>query len=267
MDIAKFFIVWGPTLLFLIIVGIGILIGCWRGFRKSLILFVHMLAINVVCLILFLCLVNDANFDTNFVSFTNSILNNFNGTSLQNIMNVDESCTSLQQILSENFLNQYDSEKLEYWLILENAAYINTLVDMTFHLIIAVLCFIVYLVLIFIMYLIYLIFYPIRRRIQKESRRYHNGEVNHPYRKKRILGACVGGIRSIITAVMIFSFLGSLIYVVSGGNQFPNRDNLKEDEKIEFSDPKFNSIYDYYSYICEMGNTGIFNILNGIKDV
>lgn len=152
MDIAKFFIVWGPTLLFLIIVGIGILIGCWRGFRKSLILFVHMLAINVVCLILFLCLVNDANFDTNFVSFTNSILNNFNGNSLQNIMNVDESCTSLQQILSENFLNQYDSEKLEYWLILENAAYINTLVDMTFHLIIAVLCFIVYLVLIFIMY-------------------------------------------------------------------------------------------------------------------
>ena len=103
---------------------------------------------------------------------------------LQNIMNVDESCTSLQQILSENFLNQYDSEKLEYWLILENAAYINTLVDMTFHLIIAVLCFIVYLVLIFIMYLIYLIFYPIRRRIQKENRRYHNGEVNHPYRKK-----------------------------------------------------------------------------------
>ena len=266
MDIAKFFIVWGPTLLFFIIVGIGILIGCWRGFRKSLILFVHMLAINVVCLILFLCLVNDANFDTNFVSFTNSILNNFNGNSLQNIMNVDENCTSLQQILSENFLNQYDSEKLEYWLILENAAYINTLVDMAFHLIIAVLCFIVYLFLIFIMYLIYLIFYPIRRRIQKENRRYHNGEVNHPYRKKRILGACVGGIRSIITAVMIFSFLGSLIYVVSGGNQFPNRDNLKEDEKIEFSDPKFNSIYDYYSYICEMGNTGIFNILNGIKD-
>lgn len=266
MDLTKFLIVWGPTLLFIIIVCLGILLGCWRGFRKSLILFIHMLVIGIGCLILFLCLVNDANLDAKIVSLSNSILVNFNGSSLQELLQVDESYTTLHQMLTYKLIANLDSQQINYWLILDNMAYINTLVDMAYHLILALLCLILYLNLIFFMYIIYLIFYPIRRKINKENRKYHDGEVNHPYRKKRILGACIGGIRSTITAVIAFSFLGSLIFIVTGGTNLPSRDNLKEEETIEFSNPNFNNIYDYYSYICEMGNTGIFGVLNGIRD-
>ncbi len=268
MDLAKFFIIWGPTFLFVFIVLIGILIGCLRGFRKSLILFIHMIFAGLFCLILYLCLINNSNLDTNVVGFTNSILKNFGGQSLQDLLKVDPSCQTLHQILTELILRngKIQEDTLQYYMIIENIAYINTLVDMAYHIVFAILCFMLYGFLIFLLYLIYLIFYPIRRKINRENYRYHKGEINHPYRRKRALGSLIGGIRSTITAVIGFSFLGSLIFVVTGGANMPNRDQLKEDTVVEFNDPNFNKIYDYYSYVCQMGDTGIFKVLNGIKD-
>lgn len=265
MNLIEFFIAWGPTFLFIVFVLIGILIGCVRGFRKSLILFVHMLVAGLISLIVYLCVVNNPNLDSNIYSLINKITVSINGSTLQEILNVQENCSTLRGLLTLYFAQQQDSDTLFYWLIYENAAYIGTIVDLTYHMIIAIFCFILYWFLIFIFYIIYLIAYPVRKKIKKENIRYQNGEIRTPYKKRRLLGSLIGGVRSILTGVICFSFLGSLIYVVSGGTNLPKRDEYKE-ETIDFQDETFNSIYDYYSYVCAMGNTGIFQVLNGIKD-
>lgn len=266
MDIAKFFIAWGPTFLFIVIVLFGILIGCLRGFRKSLILFIHMLAASVICLVVYLCIVNNPNLDANMVGFVNGILGKF-GTSLQKILSVDEGLKTLHEMTMQKILLQMkDNQSMTYWLIQDNAAYINTLVDMAYHLVIAILCSILYGILIFVLYLIYLIAYPVRRKIKKETKKYQNGEINHPYKRRRLLGSLIGGVRSTLTAIVCFSFLGSLIFILTGGTNLPQRDEIKDGETVEFEDKTWNEVYDYYSYVCAMGNTGIFQVLNSVKD-
>ncbi|MDE6407162.1 MAG: hypothetical protein K2K50_00980, partial [Anaeroplasmataceae bacterium] len=266
MDMIKFFITWGPTFLFIFTVLCGILVGCIRGFRKSLILFIHMLAAGVICLIVYLCIVNNPNLDANMVKFINGILGKF-GTSLQSILSVNKDFLTLHEMLLQKIAEEIsDKQSIPYYLIVENAAYINTLVDMAYHLVIAILCYILYGFLLFFLYIIYLIAYPVRRKIRKETRKYQNGEVNHPYKRRRLLGSLIGGVRSTFTAIICFSFLGSLIYIVTGGTNLPQRDQLKDEQTVEFQDKTWNEAYDYYSYVCAMGNTGIFQILNSIKD-
>ncbi|MCM1131294.1 MAG: hypothetical protein NC310_00960 [Roseburia sp.] len=265
MDMIKFLITWGPTFLFLIIVLFGILVGFIRGFRKSLILFIQMLAAGIICLIVYLCILNNPNLDSNMVGFLNGILGKF-GTSLQRMLSVNDNCTTLHAMLIQAITSNMSADELPYLLITENAAYINTIVDMAYHLFIALFCFILYFIIVFFLYLIYLIAYPVRRKIRKENRKFQNGEINHPYKRKRLLGGLVGGVRSFLTAVICFSFLGSLIFVITGGTQLPQRDQIKEEGTVEFENQTWNEAYDYYSYVCAMGNTGIFKMLNSLKD-
>ena len=73
----EFLISWGPTFLFLFIILNGFIWGLIRGFRKTTILFIHMLIVGMICLIVFLAFLNGKNFDQNITSMTNSILNHF----------------------------------------------------------------------------------------------------------------------------------------------------------------------------------------------
>lgn len=265
-DMIRFFIVWGPTLLFVFFVLLGILTGVLRGFRKSAILFVHMLFAGVICLCIYIWMTKNSNLDGEMVKFTNQILGNFD-TSLQKMLQVDAEHTTLHQMLMELITNSMEEDKLEYYLVIDNAAYISTLVEMIYRFILAILAYILYGFLLFILYIIYLIFYPVRRKIKSQNRKFQRGEVSYPYQQHRLLGGMVGGIRSAIVGVISLSFLGTLIFIVSGGSGMPSRNELKDGEYVvEFSDPTYNEVYDYYSYICEMGNTGIFQVLNNFKD-
>ncbi|MDE5546250.1 MAG: hypothetical protein K2I88_02175 [Anaeroplasmataceae bacterium] len=200
------------------------------------------------------------------VNFINGILGKF-GTSLQGIMSVNKDYLTLHEMLMQKIVDGItDKQSIQYWFIVENAAYINTLVDMAYHLVVAILCYILYGFLLFFLYIIYLIAYPVRRKIRKENKKYQNGEVNHPYKRRRLLGSLIGGVRATFTAIICFSFLGSLIYIVTGGTNLPQRDQLKEEQTVDFENTGWNEAYDYYSYVCAMGNTGIFQVLNSIKD-
>ena len=62
------------------------------------------------------------------------------------------------------------------------------------------------------------------------------------------------------------SFIGALLFVVTGkNNPMPDR-NAGTNEEISFGDETINFGYDIYSYVCEMSDTGIFKVLNNIKD-
>ena len=266
-DLIKFLILWGPTFLFILIILSGFFIGLVRGFRKSFILFIHMLVIGGICLGFYLYLVNNENLDSFLFEIANNTMSNF-GTSIQGSLGVSEECESLHSALLELIIKNMDAKTLLYHVILDDAAYIKALVELAYRLVLFILMGIIYGLLTFLLYLIYLIFYPVRRKIKKHNKKFRQGEVPTPYKKRRLLGGAIGLVRSMITGVIAFSFLGALIFIVSGGtgNTLPNRHDSENDTTISFGDESFNQVYDYYSMICEMGDTGIFKILNNFKD-
>lgn len=260
----RFLIIWGPTFLFIVIVLCGFLWGLVRGFRKSFILFIHMLVAFIACLTVFLCLVKSQNFDLHLVNTINHILGQF-GNSLQGFLGVDEGYHTLHEMLLAKIVMDMDEQSLMYYLVSDNAAYIYTLVEMAYRIVLFILVGILYLLLIFIFYLIYLIAYPVRRKVKKHNKKFALGEVSHPYKKKHLLGGLIGAVRSLIVGVVAFSFLGGLLFIVTGGTNLPNRQEAR-DEEVSFDNEQFNKVYDYYSYVCELSDTGIFKVLNGIKD-
>ncbi len=261
----NFFIIWGPTLLFIFMLIIGFLIGIMRGFRKSLILFFHMLGAFTICLTIYLILVNNATIDYSLVSFSNKWISKFSDNTLQGLLQVDESISSLREILLQKVVSSMSEEDLMYYLVVDNAAYIYAIAEMIYRTILFVLIAMLYFYVIFILYIIYLIAYPVRRKAKKVNLQFQKGEIDHPYRKKRLLGGAVGVGRALIVGVFSFSFLGALLFVVTGGKSMPSRQEAREEE-VDFNNEAFNTAYDYYSVVCEMSDSGIFKVLNGIKD-
>ena len=174
----RFLIVWGPTFLFILIVLFGFIVGLIRGFRKSFILFIQMLVAFVICLTVFLCLVRSPNFDQTLVNTSNRILSKFNN-SLQGVIGVDEAYHTLHEMLLAKIVMGMDEQSIMYYLVLDNAAYIYTIVDMAYRLILFILVSILYSLLVFLFYLIYLIAYPVRRKIKRHNRKFAIGEVGH----------------------------------------------------------------------------------------
>lgn len=266
-ETARFFIIWGPTFLFILTILTGFLVGFFRGFRKSLILMIHMLVVGCICLGIYIGFANQPDLDYKMVSFINGILNKFGGNSLQDMLQVAASHDTLHGMLAEKIVSSMSEEELMRHLILDNMASISAIVEMAYRLVLFVIMAIFYLLLIFLFYLIYLIAYPVRRTKRKYNQKFEKGETSHPYKKRRLFGGLIGTGRALIVGVIGFSFLGALIWVVTGGEAIPSRDEIKENgETVSFEDEKFNEIYDYYSVVCKMSDTGIFKVLNGIHD-
>lgn len=275
----EFLISWGPTFLFLLIILNGFIWGLIRGFRKTTILFIHMLIVGMICLIVFLAFLNGKNFDQNITSMTNSILNHF-GKNWIEILKLDENTLStgkeilgiegaptLQETLAIYIANLNSDNPLAFYLILEDSPYIFAIVEMILRMAIGIIIYIFYFLFIFLFYIIYLIFYPVRRKIKRVEKEFQRGERPTPYKKKRFLGGCMGMVRAFVAGIIAFSFLGALIYIVTGNQELKSRYELQSDEnELKFNSEEMNKGYDYYSYICKMGNTGIFKILNNIKD-
>ncbi len=262
---ANFFIICGPTLLFILMLISGFLIGMIRGFRKSLILFFHMLGAFTICLIIYLILVNNDSIDYSLVSFMNNWITKFSENTLQGLLNVDEGVSSLREILLQKVISTMSEEDLMYYLVVDNAAYIYAIVEMIYRVILFILVAMLYLDIIFILYIIYFFAYPVRRRARKVNHQFQKGEISHPYRHKRLLGGAVGVGRALIVGVFSFSFLGAMLFIVTGGKSMPSRQEAREEE-VDFNNEAFNTAYDYYSVVCEMADSGIFKVLNGIKD-
>ncbi|MDE6014050.1 MAG: hypothetical protein K2G50_03795, partial [Anaeroplasmataceae bacterium] len=210
-------------------------------------------------------MVKNKNTDSSMVSFVNNIIGKFSSNSIQEMLNVDSSLGTMRDILFTKIVSSMSEESLTYYLVVDNAAYIYTLVDVAYHLILFIVTLLLYLLLIFLFYIIYAIAYPVRRKVKKWNKKFEAGEVKHPYKKKRLLGGLIGTVRSLIIGVIAFSFIGGLLFVLTANEKIPSREELREEE-VSFDDENFNKIYDYYSYVCELSDTGIFKVLNGIKD-
>ncbi len=247
-----------PTLLFAFMVIWGFVFGLIRGFRKSLILFIQSIVAFVLCLIFYFVMVNLSASDTLSVNIANTFMGQ-NG--LQRMLGVSESNTTLTGILTEYISNQAGLDESIKTAIGETSPYIQAMVQYVYHIIWALVAWIIYFVLLFIFYLIYLIAYPERRHKKKVENK--ESLEKSGYKKHIWFGSLLGTFRGLVVGLLYMSFLGSALYIFGGG---------VGEAKYDYTVTPFgenntlNEAYKYYAAVGEYGNHGIFKILNTIRD-
>ena len=102
-ELIKILIPWAPTIILVVALLWALISGLIRGFRKSLILFIHMLVIGGLCLGAFIYITSDPAMDEKIVGYANQILVNFD-MSVQGLLGVDSSYTNLHQMVMDLIL-------------------------------------------------------------------------------------------------------------------------------------------------------------------
>ena len=167
----QFLVYWVPTILFILIILSALLFGLIRGFRKSLILTINAVVAALICIITYLVLVNNAQTDIDMLNLINSITESTGLGTLQGILGVSEECKSVTECLIDYIPRNMAYGEGVQLVVLENGAYLAALVNLIYHLIVALIMSLVYAPLIFVFYLIYLIFYPERRYKKKINKK------------------------------------------------------------------------------------------------
>lgn len=265
-DMLYWLVILIPSALFILIFGFGIIFGVVRGFRKSVILGIQAIVAFAIVLTLFLIFIFTDPDGKRIVSLVNTFMGE---GGLQNKLSssfnvtIDASKTSLKDILSEllpRVIFKEDSKAAYREIVINNGAYIMTLVTFIIRFAYAFVSVILYLLLVLIFYIIYLIFYPERRHRRKIERKYESLDSDKPYKKRRLLGMLIGGLRGLISSTLILSFIGSILFMVLG------TDGNKKYEKKEFTNEKFNDIYSYYNVAESYGSNGVYKVLGFVKN-
>ena len=181
-QVISFLIHWLPTLIFLGMLGIGILFGLWRGMRKSIILAIQAGVLFIILLIVYLSIAGAASTDTGLFDLVSQIAGK--GT-IQNALGVSESCQSFKECFIEFIPKQMPENEGLALIIQDNGQYLATLAEMAVRIVVASVLGIVYILGIFILYLVYLIFYPQRRYEKNLERDYYQNIKNKELQEKR----------------------------------------------------------------------------------
>ena len=80
------------------------------------------------------------------------------------------------------------------------------------------------------------------------------------YKKRRLFGALIGGVRALISGLIFLSFIGGFFYILAGG---PGDDVTPVE--LDWQDNTYNLAYGAYKDIETYGSTGIFKVLNAFK--
>ena len=166
-QIAVFFIFYFPTIRFCVTIILSIIISVLRGSRKTRIAITHSVICFIICLILFIALVEDKNVD----AFLLRVVNTFLGEGgMQRLFGVSESCTTFRDIFIEYLPNQLNYVDGIALVARDNGMYLSSLVDVLYRFTFGIVLYLLYWVLRFIMWIISLIFYPERRYIRRRKR-------------------------------------------------------------------------------------------------
>ena len=257
-QISIFFVAYFPTIIFFLIILLTALVSFIRGIRKTRISIVHSLIAFTICLILFIALVEDKNVDMFLLKFANMIVGE---GGMQRIFGVSQDCISFREIFIEFIPKQLNFMDGIALIAKDNGKYLSSLVDVSYRLVFGIVLYFVYWVLRFLLWIIYLIFYNERRYVRKREKKYENGLIDSPYRKKRVLSAVVGCGKGLVSALIVLSFLGMFFYIFAGG-----LGDKKNTEKLETNNEYVNMAYDAYSELESYGTHGIYKVLNAVRD-
>lgn len=110
-QIIKNSVIFGPTVIFALIVLIRILIGYHSGARRQVIFIIHSIIAFAICLIIYFALVNNRFFD----KFILDVVNKFLGKDgLEEMLGVNPNCKTMREVLVQyipsqmNFLMDYN---------------------------------------------------------------------------------------------------------------------------------------------------------------
>ena len=257
LEIIAFFVSWGPTALFVLIVLTATLINAKRGLRKSLILSLHAVCAGAFSIAFFFICVSVKEVDYGVVNFANAFLGE---EGLQKLLGVDAPSGGLKEILAKALPQLIDAESDLGILISSNTAYLYTLVDMAFKIIFALIAQGIYFFLIIVLYFVYLFCYSQRKYKRTKIAEFQNGMSDRNYRKHHLGGGAVGLVRGLAAGLLAMSFLGTAFYVVAGGKGDGELDDY------DFGNDNYNNIYSVYRSFESYGAQGIFKVLNALSD-
>lgn len=247
-----------PTIWFVLILLWGFLIGLKRGFRKSTILLIHAAIALTIAVIFYLVMVNLEAADEMIVTVTN----NFMGAGgLQRSMGVSEANKTLSDVLTEYIIKSVNYGEGMTLALEENAHYLTTLVSFAYHVVFFFVALLVYDILLFLFYIIYLIFYSEGKHKRKMEAKEKEDGSTVMYRKRHLLGSLIGTLRALVKAIVVMSFIGATLFLIGGG-----LGNYEYKKEYSFSDPNRKRYFEVYEALGSYGNTGIFKVLNVIKD-
>lgn len=239
-------LIYVPTMLFVLILFIWTFVGFIRGSRRSSYAFLMMvIAIAVSAGIYFYLYPNGG---ANAYSLMTSV--GLNPEQLFNVKFPEPNLLSgfralvLEQVAQQNGGIQN--------ITIEMYPYINVMAESVLKLGVFLVCLVLYFAILLILNVFYFLFF--RNKKYKRKLQY-KGKV---FRKRRFIGGFVGLCRGFIVAIISFSFLGAGLIAATGG---------KEAKKgVTFNDPTLSNIYDLNNFAKELGSTGIFKVLNGVQD-
>ncbi len=232
---------WVPTIVIVLIMVLGLLFGLWRGFRKSMHKFVIMLICFAMAFGVFMIVKhNDGEL----------VYNMSKGLVDQALGVTSDDGTLLGALRVYITAKVAQSEGGYEQIAVEVYPQIEVLAVMALRLVSFIVAFIFYLIFLLIINIFYSIFHSEKRYKRRLE------QLEKPYHKRRLLGGGVGIVRGLIASTICASFFGLVIYSVSATEKL---------DKADFTDPTMQDIYDVDCFIRELGNTGIYKILNNMK--
>ncbi len=255
MGLLKFLVLWGPTILFSLILLSGFLMGVLRGLRRSRVFLIHRLIAGSIALTLFFLCVGSTFFDKAFLSLFNAF-----GIDLHEFFDVSTSIDTLKGVLTAGIPSLIkESDGALAIALAENSKYMLAFVYLVYNLVFGVICLIIYYLLKAILFICYCLFYPEWKYRKKYKNKVSKNENAKPYKTRRLAGGLIGLCSSFLVAIISFSFIGNLMYIVAGTGDkgLPNQ---------KFSDKNTNEAYSVVNTIESYGTKGIFKVLNLAKD-
>ena len=255
-NLIKYSVVFGPTVLFALIVLIRVLIGYFSGARRQVIFIIHSIVAFIICLILYFVLVENKVFD----KFILDVVNKFMGKDgLEQALGVNPSCKTMREVIVQYIPSQMGFVEGLELILKDNGAYLLALVNVCYHIILALVLYYVYLLLNGIFFIVYLFAYSERKHKKKKNAKYEDGIEETPYYKHKKYGAAIGFARGIVRGLIVLSFLGTALFIINGiGNK--NRAQYKTDNE------SYDLGFTIYKEIGNYGEYGIFKVLNMCKD-
>ena len=255
LKLITFLVKWVPTVLFALTVIFATLFGAVWGLRKSLIFLLHAAVTGVLCIILYIVLVNVKAVDGFLLKTVDFFMG---GTgALKNALGVTADCKGLKDVFVE-WLPAIMPDGTIGTMLGESKAYIYTLADLICHVAFMVVLYVLYVLLNLILYIIYHCCYSERKYKAKITQKYIDNKVDRRYSKHTLGGSIVGLARGIVVGLIGLSFLGTGLFVVAGRGDGTLKD-------YDFGNEQINEIYSYYRAVEGYGTHGIYKLLNAVS--
>lgn len=252
------FLIYIPTIIFLIILIIHMIKGLLNGFRKSVILFVNMIIAFMISIIIFFIIFRN-NFNENLVTYLDFIFTKINNQQLYQVLGTNTKRELFSDYILDYIILNYSSLISNINISITNLMILLfSLVEVILRIVMLVVISIIYIILKFLLYIIYLIFFKEGRFKKKIQKQFLEGIRTKDYKKRRLLGLLIGTIRGLIVGVIVLSFVGYNFYSFTNGEYSNEELNLVDEELFGID------INPYVEIINQYGKTGVGHILESI---